>query len=70
MVIREHEENVENTSRRRAFSTFLECSQMTGEIPPVVEGKIRIGPRRHVNILYKSINDLILRAMADHYMAR
>ena len=22
--------NVENTSRRRVFSTFLECSQMTG----------------------------------------
>ena len=26
----EHEGNVENTSRRRVFSTFLECSQMSG----------------------------------------
>ena len=30
MVIWEYEGNVENTSRRRVFSTFLECSQMTG----------------------------------------
>ena len=30
MVICEHEGNVENTSRRRVFSTFIECSQMTG----------------------------------------
>ena len=30
MVIWEHEGNVENTSRWRVFSTFLECSQMTG----------------------------------------
>ena len=29
MVIWEAEGNVENTSRRRVFSTFLECSQMT-----------------------------------------
>jgi len=26
----EHEGNVENMSRRRVFSTFLKCSQMTG----------------------------------------
>ena len=26
----EHEGNVENTSRQRVFSTFLECSQMSG----------------------------------------
>jgi len=26
----EHKGNVENTSRRRVFSTFLECSQVTG----------------------------------------
>ena len=32
MVIWEHEGNVENTSRRRVFSTFLECSQMTGVV--------------------------------------
>ena len=30
MVIWEQEGNVENTSRRRVFSTVLECSQMTG----------------------------------------
>ena len=30
MVIREHEGNVENTSRRRVFYTFIECFQMTG----------------------------------------
>ena len=30
MVIWEHEGNVQSTSRRRVFSTFLECSQMTG----------------------------------------
>ena len=29
MVIFEHEGDAENTSRRRVFSTFLECSQMT-----------------------------------------
>ena len=29
MVIWEHEGNVENTSSRRAFSSFIECSQMT-----------------------------------------
>ena len=28
--IREHEGNVKNTSLRRVFSTFLECSQMSG----------------------------------------
>ena len=26
----EQEENVKNTSRRRVFSTFLDCSQMSG----------------------------------------
>jgi len=30
MVIWEHEVNVENTSCKWVFSTFLECSQMTG----------------------------------------
>ena len=30
MVIQEDEGNVENTSSRRVFSTFLECSQITG----------------------------------------
>ena len=30
MVIWEHEGNEENMSRRRVFSTFIECSQMTG----------------------------------------
>ena len=30
MVICEHEGKEENASRRRVFSTFLECSQMTG----------------------------------------
>ena len=30
MVIWEHEGNVENTSRRWVFSTFIECFQMTG----------------------------------------
>ena len=30
MFIWEHDGNLENTSRRRVFSTFLECSQMTG----------------------------------------
>ena len=30
MVFWEHEGNVENTSRRRVFTTFIECSQMTG----------------------------------------
>ena len=30
MSILEHEGNVENRSRRRVFSTFLECSLMSG----------------------------------------
>ena len=28
--LRTHEGNVKNTSRRRVFSKFLECSQMSG----------------------------------------
>ena len=31
MVIWKHEGNLEDTSGRRVFSTFIECFQMTGE---------------------------------------